>query len=319
MTFSIVARDPASGDLGVAVASRFLAVGGVVPFAAAGVGAVATQAHANVLYGPRGLELMAGGMTAEQALADLVADDGLRDERQVGLVDGGGLSATFTGGHCFAWAGGRTGPGLAVQGNILARAEVVDDMYETFTAAGRPFPELLVACLAAAEQQGGDRRGRQSAALLVVRAAGGYGGGNDRWIDLRVDDHRRPVSELARLLALHRLYLNRPLPEELMAVDDALAAELRTLLATVNRTPGRQVPIYERMGNVPVAEEEASRVGESRSLPFGWDDAWQSTLESWMSIENLEERLAAPGWIDPVVLGYLRQSAAGAGEARSHG
>jgi uncharacterized Ntn-hydrolase superfamily protein len=310
MTFSIVALDASSGDLGVAVASRFLAVGGVVPFAAAGVGAVATQAHANVRFGPRGLELMSGGMTATDALAELVGGDELRDERQVGLVDAAGLSATFTGGHCFAWAGGRTGPGLAVQGNILARAEVVDDMYDTFVAAARPFPELLVACLAAAERQGGDRRGRQSAALLVVRAAGGYGGGNDRWIDLRVDDHPQPVDEVARLLALHRLYLNRPLPEELIALDDALAAELRTLLAAVNRTPEQQAPVYERMDEAPAAEEEAPRVGESRPLPDGWDESWQSALESWMSIENLEERLAARGWVDPVVLDYLRQSAA---------
>lgn len=310
MTFSIVALDRASGDLGVAVASKFLAVGGVVPFAAAGIGAVATQAHANVAFGPRGLELMRGGRTAQEAVAELVAADELRAERQVGLVDAAGLSATFTGGHCFAWAGGRSGSGLAVQGNILARAEVVDDMYDTYIAAARPFPELLVACLAAAEQQGGDRRGRQSAALLVVREYGGYGGGNDRWIDLRVDDHPRPVDELARLLALHRLYLNRPLPDQLLALDGALAAELRTLLAAVNRTPDRQAPVYERMGESPAAEEEAPRVGESRPLPDGWDDAWQSALESWMSIENLEERLAARGWIDPVVLDHLRRSAA---------
>jgi len=308
MTFSIVALDPATGDLGVAVASKFLAVGGVVPFARARVGAVATQAHANVLYGPRGLELMTMGKSAVDALGDLVATDQLREERQVGLVDAFGHSATFTGGQCFAWAGGRTGSGLAVQGNILARAEVVDEMYDTFLAAASPFPELLVACLAAAEQQGGDRRGRQSAALLVVREAGGYGGGNDRWIDLRVDDHPRPVDELARLLALHRLYLNRPQPEQLLALDDTLAAELRALLATANSTPDRQAPVYERMGNAPAAQEESPRVGEPRPLPDGWDESWQSALESWMSVENLEERLAARGWIDPVVLDYLRQS-----------
>jgi uncharacterized Ntn-hydrolase superfamily protein len=313
VTFSIVALDPATGDLGVAVASKFLAVGGVVPFAAAGVGAVATQAHANVAFGPRGLELMRSGRSAEEALAELVAGDDLRDERQAGLVDAAGRAATFTGGHCFAWAGGRSGPGVAVQGNILARAGVVDDMYATFTAAARPFPELLVACLAAAEQQGGDRRGRQSAALLVVRVAGGYGGGNDRWIDLRVDDHPRPVDELARLLALHRLYLNRPQPEQLLALNSDLAAELRALLGSVNTTPGQRAPVYERMGEPPAAgepaEEETSRVGEPRPLPAGWDESWQFALESWMSIENLEERLAARGWVDPVVLDYLRQAA----------
>ena len=206
MTFSIVARDPVTGDLAVAVQSKFLSVGDVVPWARAGVGAVATQAFANVAYGPDGLALLAGGATAADAVARLVAGDDLAAERQVGIVDARGGSASHTGGRCFAWAGGRTGPGFAAQGNILAGAAVVDGLADTFLAGGQPFPELLVACLAAADAAGGDRRGRESAALLVVREGSGYGGGNDRWIDLRVDHHDDPIGELGRLLALQHLY-----------------------------------------------------------------------------------------------------------------
>ena len=198
MTYSIVALDRATGDLGVAVQSKFLAVGAVVPWARAGVGAVATQAFANVAYGPDGLALLAEGLSAAETLRALVSPDGQRDHRQVGIVDARGGAATHTGPQCFAWAGGRTGDGFAAQGNILAGAGVVDGLADTFLAGGRPFPELLVACLAAADAAGGDRRGRESAALLVVRAGGGYGGWNDRYLDLRVDHHDDPIGELAR-------------------------------------------------------------------------------------------------------------------------
>ena len=174
MTYSIVARDPTTGDLGVAVQSRFLAVGAVVPWARAGVGAVATQAYGHPGYGPDGLELLAAGSGPDATLERLLRDDPLREERQAGIVDSRGRAASFTGSGCYAWAGGRTGSGFAAQGNILAGSAVVDGLAETFAAGDRPFPELLVACLAAAEAAGGDRRGRQSAALLVVREAGGY-------------------------------------------------------------------------------------------------------------------------------------------------
>jgi uncharacterized Ntn-hydrolase superfamily protein len=246
-----------TGDLGVAVQSRFLSVGSVVPWARAGVGAIATQSYANVGYGPDGLALLAGGADAEGALAALVKADGLSGQRQAGVVDADGGSASHTGRSCFAWAGGQTGRDYAAQGNFLAGPAVVAGLADTFEAGGLPFPELLVACLAAADAAGGDRRGRQSAALLVVREGGGYGGGNDRWIDLRVDDHADPIAELARLLALTHLYMERPTPSA----------------------------------------------------------AWQERLLAWMAVENLEERTAAAGWIDPKVLAYVGGAARYAGDA----
>ena len=200
VTYSIVARDPETGDLGVAVQSKFLAVGAVVPWARAGVGAIATQAFANVGYGPDGLALLADGHRADEVLQRLAAADDRREHRQVGVVDARGRAATHTGIDCLAWAGGRIGENFAAQGNILADATVVDGLADTFLAGGQPFPELLVACLAAAEAAGGDRRGSESAALLIVRDGGGFGGGNDRWVDLRVDQHDDPVGELGRVL-----------------------------------------------------------------------------------------------------------------------
>ncbi len=320
MTYSIVALDPATGDLGVATQSKFLAVGAVVPWARAGIGAIATQAFANVGYGPAGLALLADGRSASQALEALLEADPLREQRQAGIVDAHGGSASHTGRECFAWAGGRSGPGFAAQGNILARAEVVDAIAETFLAGGKPFPELLVACLAAAETAGGDRRGRESAALVIVREAGGYGGGNDRWVDLRVDHHDDPVGELGRLLELQHLYLDRPDPAELLAVDEALAAELRSLLSSVGAQPGGAFGnVYQPMWQVlglepPVAgstDPGATRpmTGTPRPLPAGWDLAWQGALDDWMGVENLEERTAAPGWVDPRVLAVLRSRA----------
>jgi uncharacterized Ntn-hydrolase superfamily protein len=318
MTYSIVALDAATGDLGVATQSKFLAVGAVVPWARAEVGAIATQSFANVRYGPDGLDGLAAGRSATAVLADLVAGDPLREQRQAGIVDRHGDAATFTGRECFAWAGGRTGRGYAAQGNILARAAVVDGIAETFEAGGQPFPELLVACLAAAEAAGGDRRGRESAALYIVRAEGGYGGGNDRLIDLRVDQHDDPVPELARVLQMHRLYLDRPAVEDLLPLDEALAGEVRSLLEGVGAAPGgRFSGVYQPMwqvrgeaapapGNGP--EEERPMTGAPRDLPPGWDSTWQGALADWMAVANLEMRSAAPGWIDPRVLAVLRGS-----------
>lgn len=311
MTYSIVARESATGDLGVAVQSKFLSVGSVVPWARAGVGAIATQSYANVGYGPDGLALLAGGANAEDTLAGLVELDQLRAQRQAGAVDAHGGSASYTGRSCFAWAGGRTGRDYAAQGNILAGAAVVDALADTFEAGGLPFPELLVACLAAADAAGGDRRGRQSAALLVVREGGGYGGGNDRWIDLRVDDHADPVTELARLLDLTHLYLQRPTPAEIIALDVPLAGELRAHLGRLGWDPSTAgSPLYVPMWPDQAGpEEERPCVGDPRPLPDGWDPAWQDRLLAWMAVENLEERTAAPGWIDPRVLAYLRGAA----------
>ena len=330
MTYSIVALDPSTGDLGIAVQSKFLAVGAVVPWAKAGIGAVATQSFANVAYGPDGLALLAGGAHAQEALDRLVAADPLRSQRQAGIVDASGRAATHTGDECFAWAGGQVGPGFAAQGNILAGPAVVDGLVDTLLAGGRSFPELLVACLAAADAAGGDRRGRESASLLIVREGAGYGGGNDRWVDLRVDHHDDPIGELARLLDFQRLYLDRPVADELLPITEELARELQRLMAGIGAEPGgRFGGVYQPMwqvrglpapasgapsrGSAGAADEESARpmTGTPRELPDGWTMAWHGALEDWMGVVNLEERNAAPGWIDPRVLAVLRGAANG--------
>jgi len=202
-TFSIVAVDPAAGEAGVAVASRFFAVGAVVPFARGGAGAVATQASANTSYGERALDLLARGLSAEEVVRVLTRSDDGRDTRQLGVVAAGGDSATFTGGACNAWAGGRHGPGYAVQGNILAGGEVAAAMEGAFVAsAGKALALRLHAALAAGDAAGGDSRGRQPAALIVARPGGGYNGFTDRAIDVRVDDHADPIGELGRLVGI---------------------------------------------------------------------------------------------------------------------
>lgn len=199
-TFSIVARDPQSGELGVAVASRFFSVGSVVPYLAAQAGAVATQANANVSYGPSGLELMARGVTAEEALKVLLRGDANASSRQVGLVAKDGSSVTYTGPDCIPWAGGRSGPNYAVQGNILTGENVVVAMEKAFLQTKGSLAHRMYAALTAGDSAGGDSRGRQSAALIVVKENAGYNGGNDRAIDIRVDDHPDPFRELGRLL-----------------------------------------------------------------------------------------------------------------------
>jgi uncharacterized Ntn-hydrolase superfamily protein len=203
-TFSIVGYDPANGDLGVAVQSKFLAVGTVVPWAKAGVGAIATQARANTTYGPRGLEMLAKGVAPMEVTRRLTIPDAEREVRQLGIVDARGRSGAFTGKECQEWAGDETGPNFSVQGNILAGPEVVRAMSRAFRETKGELAERLVAALEAGQAAGGDRRGQQSAALLVVRAKGGYGGANDRYIDLRVDDRAAPITELKRLLSVWR-------------------------------------------------------------------------------------------------------------------
>jgi uncharacterized Ntn-hydrolase superfamily protein len=206
-TFSIVAYDPERQEWGIAVASKFLAVGSVVPWAKAGVGAIATQSHANTSYGPKGLELLGEGKSAEEVIKLLTEEDPGKDVRQVGIVDSKGNTATYSGSKCTAWAGGKTGKNYACQGNILAGEAVVDDMAKAFEDSKGPLAWRLLAALEAAEKAGGDKRGKQSAAILVVRDKAGYSGFNDRMIDFRVDDHANPVQELARILALR---LKRP-------------------------------------------------------------------------------------------------------------
>ncbi len=283
-TFSIVAVDLATGELGVAVASKFLAVGAVVPWARAGVGAVATQSYANVSYGPTGLELMAAGHSAGETLARLLADDPERELRQVGIVDARGGTATFTGSACHAWAGGRTGPGYAVQGNILTGPEVVDAMAHAFETTDGPLAVRLLAALAAGDAAGGDRRGKQSAALLVVKERGGYGGYTDRFIDLRVDDHVEPVAELQRLYGIWRLYFEKPAPEDRLPLEGALLVELQELMRVLGYYQG---PVHGQ-----------------------WDEATRRAYATLIGNENFEERIPLDAdWIDRAVLEYLRDLA----------
>ena len=230
MTFSIVARSDDGETWGVAVASKFLAVGSAVPAAIAEIGAVATQAMANVAWKAEALALLDDGMTAEGTLARLIEDDEGRDHRQIGIVDATGGAATYTGSECLHWAGGVTGDGVAIQGNILTGPEVVDAVKAAWDAnVGQPFANRLLTALTAGDRAGGDSRGRQSAALLVVREGAGYGGGDDIAVDLRVDDHPDPVVELARLLDLNELYLTASTEDEKVAVTPELAVELEQL------------------------------------------------------------------------------------------
>lgn len=280
-TFSIVAHDPQTGDMGIAVASKFLAVGAVVPWAQAGAGAVATQASANVSFGPRGLAMLSGGRSAEQTLHALLHGDSEREYRQIGLVDAHGHAAAHTGSRCFDWAGHVVGDGFAAQGNILAGAHVVDALASAFIRAEGELAERLMAALQAGDAAGGDRRGRQSAALYVARAGGSYGGTLDRYIDLRVDDHAEPVPELARLLRLHRFYLTPPREADLLPINAPLARELQTMLARAGYYHGPINGVY--------------------------DEPTQQALEQYGGVENLEERLISPSAIDSQVLQFMRE------------
>ena len=243
MTFSIVACSaggPAGRQWGVAVASKFLAVGAVVPGARAGAGAIATQAYANVAYVPEGLRLLDSGKSAQQTLDELVAGDDERAQRQAGIVDAAGRAATFTGAECLDWAGGVAAEGVTIQGNILVGPQVVESMHKAWLAAdpAAPLARRLLAALRAGDEAGGDRRGRQSAALLLVTDGGGYGGGNDVYIDLRVDDDPAPVTELERLLDLHHVYFEPPPDESLVPLAD-VADDVTRWLATLGYEIGR--------------------------------------------------------------------------------
>jgi len=277
-TFSIAAFDPETDSLGVAVQSKFLAVGAVVPWARAGVGAVATQAMANFNYGPRGLGLMAEGRTAEETVEVLISADDDREHRQLGVVDARGRAATYTGSECFDWAGGVTGEHYAAQGNILVGRETVEAMAKTYEETGGELAARLLAALAAGQEAGGDSRGKQSAALLVVREDGGYGGDNDRVIDLRVDDHPGPIGELARLRDLHALYFGETGLEDVVAVDGDVRMEV--------------VDALLRSGYVE--ERDAG------------DEALLDALSAFIRTENFEEREQARGYVDRAVLEFMR-------------
>ena len=209
-TFSIVARDSTTGELGVAVQSKFIAVGSAVPYAKAGVGAIASQAWGNVRYGPVGLDLLSKGKTPEEVTRLMTGADPRRAQRQVGIIGIEGNASIYTGKKCMDWAGGQTGPDYAVQGNILTGPEVTKAMAKAFEDANGTLAERMIESLRAGQKAGGDKRGRQSAALLIVRKRWGYGGLNDRFRDLRVDDHPTPIEELERIYRLHRKIFRRP-------------------------------------------------------------------------------------------------------------
>jgi uncharacterized Ntn-hydrolase superfamily protein len=273
-TYSIVACDPRGGQWGVAVQSKFLAVGSVVPWAEPHVGAIATQSYANPQYGPDGLLLLRDGLSAEDVVARLTAADEAPEQRQVGVVDGRGRGATFTGAECLEWAGGRAGDCYAAQGNILVSEATVDALADTFEAgAGSSLAERLLDCLDAGEAAGGDRRGRQSAALLVVEQGGGYAGLSDTLVDLRVDDHADPLAELRRLFDIHQRLFGRTPPEDWVPVNDELAAELSSRLARL-----------------------------------GYNGELAEAFGRWSATENLEERVDGVERIDPVVLEALREA-----------
>ena len=280
-TFSIVAADPVAGECGVAVASKFLSVGAVVPWARGGVGAIATQSYANTSYGPIGLDLLAKGLTPQAAVDRLTAADPYSAKRQVGVVDMAGRAATFSGPECFPWFGGLTGDHVAVQGNILVGEATVTAMLQAFQTTTGPLADRLLAALKAGDRAGGDRRGKQSAALMVVKPAGGYGGLNDRYLDLRIDDHPHPVDELERLTGLWRLYFEKPSEDDLLLIDDRLAHELREGLRRLGYEPGRD--------------------GQA------WDEGDRKAFTAFSEMENLEDRLRADGRTDHQVLAYFRE------------
>lgn len=283
MTFSIVARDPQAGESGIAVQSKFLAVGAVVPWAKAGVGAIATQSWANTSYGPRGLELLASGLSAQETLAQLISEDDGRASRQVGIVGVEGKPATFTGDQCFPWAGGQVGEHYTCQGNILVGEDTVLAMARTFEQTTGQLCDRLVAALAAGQAAGGDSRGQQSAALLVVRQGGGYGGFNDRFIDLRVDDHPQPINELQRILQLHKLYLFPPDPADILVIDHNVARELQQLLTVLGDYQG--------------------------AISGSYDEVTRAAFRKFSGRENLEERWFEDARVDRTVLEFLRQKA----------
>lgn len=279
-TFSIVAADVAAGDLGIAVASKFLAAGAVVPWASAGAGAVATQSWSNTSYGPQGIAMMRAGASAKETLAKLIAADDGRDKRQVGIADARGGSAAHTGVACHGWAGHVVGEGFAAQGNLLVGKDTVDAMAASFRATRGALSGRLLAALKAGEAAGGDRRGRQSAALMVVRDKGGYLGMNDVLVDLRVDDAPDPVGELARLMVLQQLYFGSTPMSEKLKLEGALQAEIAA--------------IVERSGH--------GKALDGGRIPF------EAAFEALIAAENLEERIdPKAGLIDPPALAYLRE------------
>jgi len=279
VTFSVVARDPVTGDLGACAQSKFLAVGAICIDARAGAGAIASQALSKTTYRTQGMEMLAAGKPASNVLASLLEADPLPERRQVAMVAADGKTAAHTGQGCMQWAGHVFGPQFTCQGNGLVSSATVEAMARAMEDTATLFPERLVNALIAGQAAGGDARGQQSAALLVVRPGGGYGGEWDRMIDLRVDDHQRPIDELRRILALHRLYFGKPSEEDLIEIDEPLAREIAGRLSRLER--------------IEIAHDDPGAL---------WD-----RLERWAGRENLEERMVKRGYIDVTVLRMLRE------------
>lgn len=277
-TFSIAGFDPVTGELGVAVASKFLAVGSLVPWAKAGVGAIATQSWVNSNYGIQGLKLLEKGMTPEEVLQQMVEEDSNREVRQVGIIDARGNSATYSGKDCYSWAGGIAGPNFACQGNILVGEETVQKMAEVFQTAAGTLADRLLQALLAGQEAGGDSRGKQSAAILVVKEAGGYGGYTDRYIDLRVDDHTDPIRELIRIHELHKLYFEPTSPADILKVEGAIRQNLVNML----------IRLGYLKENLEVHHEEL-----------------YEALKSFHLIENFDERILEPGLVDRKVVEFM--------------
>lgn len=281
MTFSIVGFDEKTGELGVAVASKFLAVGAVVPFAKAGVGAIATQSLANLSYGVEGLKLLEKGHSPKEIVEKLTSEDEGHVWRQVGIVDATGQSATYTGDDCYSWAGGAAGKNYAAQGNILVSQQVVEQMEATFEQTEGTLAERLLAALMAGDSAGGDSRGRQSAALLVVKEGGSYGGYTDRYIDLRVDDHEDPVQEVGRLLKLRNLYFEKTKSEDVLELSDEQVNRAGEYLFTLGY----------------VADEAATK------------EQILEALHTYQHTENFDERVQEKGKIDRLVFEFLEDQA----------
>jgi uncharacterized Ntn-hydrolase superfamily protein len=280
MTFSIVGFDPIEKEWGIAVQSKFLGVGAVVPWAKAGAGAVATQSYANTAYGPKALQLMEQGKSAQETLELLVAEDPDREMRQVGLIDASGNPASFTGKACYDWAGGVTGSHFAAQGNILVDEETVQAMARVFTETKGTLAERLLAALDAGQEAGGDSRGKQSAALYIVKEKGGYGGFNDRYIDLRVDDHPDPIKELIRIYQLQQLYFAPSNPERIAEIEGEVKEELMhhlTRLSYLNSETPSKEEIFK-------------------------------ALTAYIHTENFEMREQSAGFIDLEILEYMKKS-----------
>jgi uncharacterized Ntn-hydrolase superfamily protein len=286
-TFSTVAFDFENGDLGVAVQSKFPAVGAIVPWARAMVGAIATQASCNTTYGPNGLKMLEEGFSAQETLQKLLADDKSPQVRQFAIVDAKGQVAVHTGTECLEWAGHVTGKGYSCQGNILAGRKVVESMAKAYEEEHEDLIDKLMKALSAGQTSGGDRRGQQSAALLVVREKGGYEGFTDRYVDLRVDDHPTPIEELKRVLKVYDMtMLSREDPKNLLTIDEGIAVVLQKNLTKLRMYKGTITGIF--------------------------DDPTRRALNEFVNTHNFENRMHEDGRIWKSIMDYMSELASGA-------